>query len=95
MSTPTQPFGIGRLSAAYTARAATVDTRQQEELARLFRPDERMERLLSWETQHPDWWAKLEPSTRIAIGHYRQQKTAFEAELARQQAEQETGGTAA
>ncbi len=97
MTTPPQPYGISRLSAGYAARAAAVDTRHQEELARLFRPDERMEKLLAWETQHPDWWAKLEPTTRMAIGHYRQQKTAWEAELARQQAQEtpETGGTAA
>lgn len=94
MSTP-QPYGISRLSAGYTAQPA--DTRNQEELARLFRPDERLEKVLAWETQHPDWWATLEPATRTALGYYRLQKTAWEAALAAQQAQetQETGGTAA
>lgn len=71
-----------RLSDAYAAAGDDPGGKRRRRLAATHRPDERSERLLRLRRDDPAAFARLDPTTRMAVGHYEAAKAAHEEEEA-------------
>ena len=72
----TKPTPMDLLAAGYAAKEHDHDATRRAEMARLFRPDERMERLLTIQETDPAAFDRFGPTTLISVGHYKQQRDA-------------------
>ncbi len=74
--TKTGPTPMERMSAAHAANADNQAKERKAELVALFKPDERLEKLLRIRTSDSALFATFGPTVRISLGMYVQQREA-------------------
>ncbi len=75
---------VDYLSRGYRATEKDLAKARQRELAALFKPDERCERLLHLKRTDPAAFQAFGAAGLLTVGHYAEQKAAFEAEQTEQ-----------
>jgi hypothetical protein len=66
-----QPTPMERMAAGYKATQPRQDAARKEELAREFRPNERMEKLIDLRTRDRSAYDRIvDPTMMMALGHY-------------------------
>jgi hypothetical protein len=71
---------VDYLNRGYRATEKDLAKARQRELAALFKPDDRCERLLYLKRTDPAAFKAFGASGLLAVGHYTEQKAAYEAE---------------
>lgn len=72
----TKPTPIERMAAGHAANAEKQAREHKAELAALFWPNERSERLLRIRETDPALFATFGPQALMQVGHYQQQRDA-------------------
>ena len=68
------PTPLERMTTGYASR--DYDQQRKEKLAAIFRPNDRMERLIEMRAKDPAILDRFDSSTRIELGLYQQQRDA-------------------
>jgi hypothetical protein len=71
----TKPTPMERIS-AYHAAQDYGEAKRKEKLAAIFKPSDRMERLIEMRVKDPAVLDSFGQATRIELGHYKQQRAA-------------------